>query len=227
MSPNVPRERRTPQYLCASVLEELVQIFLHCSPESDREIFMQRIYQPTRLENPGGDTMVKFWKDQNEGKLHLVHLIQISCAYCVQAANLMNKPPLARSYLMDAHLYLGMARAGMTSAPQVAHLRAAIAKEALKANALSSVSISVDPWRKTKAEACRLIRELAQDDRRWATPSEAARAIAEQVEKFLTALAPQKRFQGQQQRDVKIAGWLRDMPEAAELFTSHTKSTGA
>lgn len=221
----VPREERTPQYLCASVLEELIEVFLFCSPESDRDLFMQNIYHPTRRENAGGDAMVKFWKDKNEGKLHLSHLIQISCAYCVQAANAMDKQDLAKSYLMDAHLYLGMARAGMTSNPQVADLRDFVAKEALAANARHSVSVSVDPWRKTKEEAMRLIRESAKAGCQWTTPSEAAKTVAEDVEKFLSTLEPRKRFQGRQQRDVKIGQWLREMPEAFELFTSLRKES--
>lgn len=220
---SVPRQQRTLPYLHAAVLEDLIGVFCFGGPELDRNVFMKTIYYPTRARSASGDAMVRFWKRQNAGKLHLVHLIQVSCAYCVQVENAMDNLSLARSYLMDAHLYLGMARAGITSAPQVDHLRDAVAKEALTANARHSVSVSVEPWHKTKAEATRLIRVLADRGESWATPAEAARAIAEEVEKFLATLSPRKRFQGPQQRDRKVAKWLREMPEACQLFASLRK----
>lgn len=228
MSPysKIPRGERTTEYLCNLVIKELVQIFLSSSPELSKEMFMQNIYYPARSENAGGDTMLKFFKDQNEGKLNVAYLIQISCAYCVQAqaANAINKQHLAKSYLMDANLYLGMASASMTSNPQVAQLREFVGKDARSTNARHSVSVSVDPWHKTKDEAMRLIRESAKAGDRWATPSEAATTIAEDVEKFLSTLTPRKRFQ-ETQRDITIAKWLSAMPESFELFASLRKQS--
>lgn len=184
---------------------------------------MEKIFHPTRNANSGGDAMVRFWKSQNRGKLHLVHLIQISCSYCIQAADAKGKQNLVKSYLMDAHLYLGMAKAGMTSGPQVEHLRNIVAKEALEINARRSATVNVTPWRNAKAEAIRLIRVLAGNGNHWATPSEAARVISGEVEKFLATQEPRKRFQGPNQRDLKIANWLREMPEASQLFDSLDK----
>lgn len=80
-------------------------------------------------------------------------------------------------------------------------------------------------YEKAKAEAMRLIREQAEAGERWATPSEAARGIAAEVEKFLTQQS-QRRFQSSKQRNVTIANWLRKMPEATELFASLTRGTG-
>lgn len=214
----VPRECQTPQYLCAVVLEQLVQVFLFCSPQSNREVFIQEIYQPLRLANIDGDTLARYWKDHNNGKFHLAHIIQICCAFCVQASRVMSNHDLAMSYIVDAHLYLGMATAGMASAPQIEHLQNEVAKNALSTNARKCVAVSVDPWHKTKAEAERLIRALAATGTRWTTPTEAARVIGNDVEQFLQALKVGKRFQGTPQRDVCIADWLREMPEAAEFF---------
>jgi len=222
-----PREQWTLQYLCAMALEELLQIFLASSPESDRAVFMQKIYHPIRRLEAGGDAIVSFLKSENEGKFSLDHLIQISCAFCIQAqaADALRKEPLARSYLMDAYLYLGMAKTGATSSAQVELLRAAVAKDALSTHARQSASVNADPWDKAKGEAMKLIRERASAGERWATPSEAARAVAAEVEKFLTQQS-QRRFQSSKQRNVTVATWLRKMPEAAELFASLAKGRG-
>lgn len=153
-----PREQWTPQYLCALALEELLHVFLVCSPESDGAVFMQKIYHPIRRQEAGGDAMVGFLKSQSEGKFGLAHLIQISCAYCiqVQAADALQEEPLARSYLMDAYLYLGMAKTGATSSAQVELLRAAVAKDALSTNARLSASVNADPWDKAWTSYCTL-----------------------------------------------------------------------
>ena len=223
----VPREELTPQFLCASVLDRLVEVFLFFFPESNRDDFLEFYYPMTRREFADGDEAVKFWKDQNKGELSSRQLVLISCSYCcqVEAANAMDNQDLAKSCLVDAHFYLGMARAAMSSAPQVAHLKESVAKEARSTNAKHSVSVRNDPWQKTKEEAMRLIRELAKAGCRWATPSEAARTIAEDVAKFLSNFKPKKQrgFQGLRQREVRIAKWLREMPEAAELFASLRK----
>lgn len=182
---------------------------------------MEKLYQPTCRMNIGGDAMVIFFRSQNEGKLQLAHFMQISCAYCVQAAIAIDKH-LAWSCLADAYFYLGMANAAKTSHSQVEHLLNTVAKEALVTNARHSVSISVWPWQKTKDEAIRLILSLAETGDRWATYTEAARVIADDVETFLATLEPRKRFQGQKQRDTKIAKWLRDMPNASILFGSRS-----
>jgi hypothetical protein len=223
----VPRERRTPEYQTNDVLKELLHVFLACVPGADEAVFRRHIVEPVRSYRAGGDALAEHWKAQNGGKLGLIHQIQICCAYCFQAAQVLGKAGLARSYLMDAHLYLGIAAAGATSGPQVEELRKAVGGEAVSANAQRSVKVSADPWRKAKAEAWRLIREAAQGRDPWATASEAARNIAGQVEKYLETLEPRKRFQGPQQRNVKIAQWLRQMPEAPQLFASSAKKLKA
>ena len=222
-----PREEWTLQYLCGAALEELLQIFLASSPELDREVFMQKIYYPLRTMEAGGDAIVSLVKRKFEGQFHLSHLIQISCAFCIQAqaADALHDEPLARSYLMDAYLYLGMAKTGATSSAQVERLRADVARDALSNHARQSAAANADPWVKAKGEAMKLIRKRASAGERWATPSEAAWVIAPEVDKFLTQHS-QRRFQSSKQRNVTIATWLRKMPEAAELFASKSRGGG-
>ena len=221
----LPREEWTLQYLCGVALEELLQIFLASSPELDEEVFMQKIYYPLRTMQVGGDAIVSLVKRKFEGKFSLFHLIQIACAFCIQAqaADAVREGALARSYLMDAYLYLGMAKTGATSISQVERLRDEVARDTLSTHARQSAAANADPWGKAKDEAIKLIRKRAFAGERWATPSEAARAIAPEVNNFLTQHSP-KRFQSSKQGNVTIAKWLTKMPEAAELFVS--KSTG-
>jgi hypothetical protein len=208
-------------------LEELLQIFLASSPELDREVFMQKIYYPLRTTQAGGDAIVSLVKRKLEGKFGLSHLIQISCAFCIQAqaADTRREGPLARSYLMDAYLYLGMAKTGATSSAQVERLRDEVARDTLSTHARQSAATNTDPWGKAKDEAMKLIRERASVGESWATPSEAARAIALEVDNFLTQHSS-KRFQSSKQRNITIAKWLRKMPEAAELFVSKSRGGG-
>lgn len=219
-----PREEWTLQYLCGSALEELLQICSASSPEFDREVFMQKIYYPLRKMEVGGDALVRLVKRKFDGKFNLFHLIQISCAFCIQAqaADALRDEPLARSYLMDAYLYLGMAKTGATSNAQVERLRADVARDSLSTHARQSAAANADPWGKAKCEAMKLIRKRVSAGERWSTSSEAARAIAPDVDKFLTQHS-QKRFQSLTQRNVTIAKWLRKMPEAAELFASKSR----
>lgn len=223
----LPREEWTLQYLCGVALEELLQIFLASSPELDEEVFMQKIYYPLRTMQAGGDAIVSLVKRKFEGKFGLFHLIQISCAFCIQAraADALSEGPLARSYLMDAYLYLGMAKTGASSSAQVERLRVEVAKDTLSTHARQSAAANAGPWGKAKDEAMKLIRKRAFAGERWETPSEAARAIAPEVDNFLTQHSP-KRFQSSQQRNVTIAKWLRTMPEAAELFASKSRGGG-
>lgn len=218
------REEWTLQYLCGVALEELLQIFLASSPELDKAVFMQKIYYPLRTMQADGDAIVSIVKRRFEGKFGLSHLIQISCAFCIQAqaADARREGPLARSYLMDAYLYLGMAKTGATSSAQVERLRVEVARDTLSTLARQSAATNTDPWGKAKDEAMKLIRKRASFGESWATPSEAARAIALEVDNFLTQHSP-KRFQSSKQRNVTIAKWLRKMPEAAELFVSKSR----
>ena len=126
---------------------------------------------------------------------------------------------------MDAYLYLGMAKTGATSSAQVERLRADVARDALSTHARQSAAANADPWGKAKCEAMKLIRKRVSAGERWATSSEAARAIAPEVDKFLTQHSP-KRFQSSTQRNITIAKWLRKMPEAAELFASKSRGGG-
>lgn len=185
---------------------------------------MQKIYYPLRTMQAGGDAIVSLVKRKFEGKFGLFHLIQISCAFCIQAraADALSEGPLARSYLMDAYLYLGMAKTGATSSAQVERLRVEVAKDTLTTHARQSAAANVDPWGKAKDEAMKLIRKRAFAGERWETPSEAARAIAPEVDNFLMQHSA-KRFQSSKQRNVTIAKWLRTMPEAAELFASKSR----
>lgn len=219
-----PREAWTLQYLCGVALEELLQIFLASSPELDREVFMQKIYYPLRTMEAGGDAIVGLVKRKFEGKFDLFHLIQISCAFCIQAqaADALREGPLARSYLMDAYLYLGMAKTSATSSAQVERLRVDVARYTRSTHARQSAAANADPWGKAKDEAMKLIRKRASAGERWATPSEAARAIDPEVDNFLKQHST-KRFQSSRQRNVTIAKWLRKMPEAAELFASKSR----
>lgn len=218
------REQWTPKYLSGLALEELLQILQACAPGVDREVFKQKIYLPMCRAGVDGDVTAHTLRSENEGKLNLAHLLQISCAYCIQAlaADAEDKQQLARSYLMDAFLYLGMAKTGMSSEPQVKLLQDAVAKDALTTNARRSVSASIAPMHRAEAEARRLILERARAGDRWATPSEAAKAIADEVEQFLTRETP-RRFLTRKGRNETIARWLRKMPEAPELFASCCK----
>ena len=126
---------------------------------------------------------------------------------------------------MDAYLYLGMAKTCATSSAQVERLRVEVARDTLSTHARQSVAANTDPWSKAKDEAMKLIRKRASVGESWATPTEAARAIAPEVDSFLRQHSL-KRFQSSQQQNVTIANWLRKMPEAAELFVSKSRGGG-
>lgn len=215
----VPREQRTLPYFLDQIKEHLFQIFVHYKPTADRDFFEKNICAPAMFENRGGDNMVVFLNKRNDGKINLIHMIIISCAYCAQAADANEKGLLAWTYLMDAQYYRSMAVVAMDHQPNVEHMRQEKAREALTVNAQNSVSVRVDPWQKTKDEAMRLIRELANSGEHWRNSKQAARVIAEQVQKFLETQSPKKRFQSAEQRDTTIAKWLKKMPEASLLFS--------
>jgi hypothetical protein len=200
-----------------------LQILVACAPEADHNIASWLVYQRGQLSDLSGDAMAKHWRAENNGKLDLPHLILIASAYCADAQKVIDRDEIAWFYLMEAQSHLGMCRAAKAWRNQAIEASKMVAREARAANAGKSGSANAKVWHCVRDEAYRLIREQVTKGVRWDSRAEAARAIGLEVQKFLANLQPLRQFASDSQRDSKISSWLRDMPEAAELFPPRPK----
>lgn len=214
----LPRVQRTPQYYYTNILGDLFQILAACAPEADRDILRWLVYQRGPLTALSGDEMGQYWRNENNGKLDLPHLAMIASAYCADAHNVMDRAEIAWLYLMEAQRHLGMCRAATAWRGQSDLVLEFVAREARAENARKSGVAKAKISQPAKDEAYRLIRERARDGTRWASSSEAARAIGPEIQAFLDTLQPRRRF-----TDSRISLWLRAMPEAEELFSLPSK----
>lgn len=225
-----PRSNRTLEYYFAEIMETVVNLYLQCMPEHDRDYFMELIYEPLKAANVSGDTVLRNFSKAGGTKLGKGDATLLGCVYCIQSgwARLDGQLELAWSYLMEAQQYVATAIAEDVSEPHLAKVLDLARTEAKSNAAKESVAVSVQPWRETKLEAMRLIQEEAQSGRRWISAEQAAVEILDDLTEFLKTRQSKKPKEFWAQTPAKtVAGWLREMPNAGILFDDHNSHVDA
>lgn len=220
--PNVrSRKLRSIQYLCSNVIEQLAVLISTLQPTISRDVFIESIYHPIRLNDLEGDDLLLAYKSENDGKLSTEHLIVIACAYCIQAMRTLEEKPISRTYLMDAVFYLGMAQSAAYANRNFDKRRRSALTEAISCCARDVSEVNTKPWRDAKEEAQRLACEFIKEERKFDSLSSVALEISQKIKNFLLSASPPKHFASDQSRNSGIEDWLKEMSDVQELLRSH------
>ena len=218
-----PRAERTIEYYCAEITAKALAILTLCIPEEDRDKFMRDIYEPLKYIRVSGDVLTHHFYREPGSKLSKCEAALTACIYCIESdwARVEGQVELAWVKLMDAQHFFALVLAEDVSEPQLAKILDFARTQAKSNAAQESVAVSVQPWRETKEEAVRLIREKAQCGQRWEDVEQAALEIVNAVSEFLKSRQSKstKRF-WTLTPEKTIAGWLLEMPDAEVLFVN-------
>ena len=220
----IPRSERTLDYYFCLIMDDIVEMYLMCVPELNRDSFKRLVYQPLSEINISGDDVILYFREAGERKLLKGDATLLACIYCIQSrwTASAGHEILAWSYMMEAQKYIAMAITEDASEPQLAKVLDFARTEAKSKAAMASVAVSVQPWRETKLEALRLIEEKALNGQRWDNAEQAAVEILDDLREFLKAHSVKKPKDFWSSTPEKtVAHWLRQMSNAGNLFRNN------
>lgn len=220
---------KTLGFLMAETLVNLEECYITLNPEMKGEDFIKEFITPIiSLEIATGDVILEEmntrYKEVQEngtpGSFKNGPLL-ISTAYCLQAGKQLNlnNREFAWAYMAQAKYWHGVVRAALgieVARTKTIHAtRSATARKGAEGRTQQYVVV--------KEEAFRLVREMAPGGGLWQSAAQAALTIKDRVLKFaidkgrpLATSSPEDR----------IAEWLGEMPDAAELFKTFKNKKG-
>lgn len=188
--PSIPREEKDFLYHIGNTMECLKPVYFHLMPEQ-RPDALEIIWQGAILKSSDADTVAQ--NIRKAGKLDLMDLILVACAYCAHARreHIENRKKLAWTYLAEAKYYAGAALYAKALEVAWAGLEESTARIAIAKMKSKGGEAKNAGWKTIENEAVRLIKNLGEQGQKWTTERKMAASIKSELWPFASIAVPE------------------------------------